>query len=43
MMHPDKQMEKAFEYVKELAKRLGKQQKSNSSSMPLAFLNKIRL
>lgn len=28
-MHPDKQMEKAFEYVKELAKRLGKQQKSN--------------
>ena len=29
MMHPDKQMEKAFEYVKELAKRLEKQLKSN--------------
>lgn len=29
MMHPDSQLEKAFELIKEMAKRLGKQKKSN--------------
>lgn len=28
MMHPDSQLEKAFELIKEIAKRLGKQKMS---------------
>lgn len=30
MMHPDKQMEKAFEHIKESAKHLKEQEKSNN-------------